>query len=130
MSDRASAPVSDSAAWSAKSTNRAFSAFAVTLLVAGVVFVLVEFGTLALVLKFRKRKGESDDELPAQTHGNTRLEIGWTIAPALILAVIGVLIFIGTTIMVRALGPSRPDGDGFELVDLGRVRQRVGDGQV
>ncbi|MFD9699241.1 putative bifunctional diguanylate cyclase/phosphodiesterase [Lentzea sp. NPDC059081] len=37
MSDRASAPVSDSAAWSAKSTNRAFSAFAVTLLVAGVV---------------------------------------------------------------------------------------------
>src|SRR5690349_21038167 len=34
MSDRASAPVSDSAAWSAKSTNRAFSAFAVGLLLA------------------------------------------------------------------------------------------------
>jgi cytochrome c oxidase subunit 2 len=59
-------------------------------LVAGVVFVIVEFGTLALVLKFRKRKGEGDDELPAQTHGNTRLEIGWTVLPAVVLGFVAV----------------------------------------
>lgn len=55
---------------------------------AGVVFVLVEFGTLFLALKYKRRKG--DDEFPTQVHGNTRLEVGWTIVPALILALVGV----------------------------------------
>jgi cytochrome c oxidase subunit 2 len=55
--------------------------------IAAVVFVLVEFGTLALVIKFRRRK--DDDDLPAQTHGNPRLEIAWTILPAVVLAVVG-----------------------------------------
>lgn len=59
-------------------------------LVAGVVFVLVEFGTLALVLKFRKRKDDDPDELPAQTHGNTKLELGWTILPAVVLGFVAV----------------------------------------
>jgi cytochrome c oxidase subunit 2 len=59
-------------------------------LVAGVVFVLVEFGTLALVLKFRKRKDDDPDELPAQLHGNTKLELGWTILPAIVLGFVGV----------------------------------------
>ena len=59
-------------------------------LVAGVVFIIVEFGTLALVLKFRKRKGETDDDLPPQTHGNTRLEIGWTVLPAVVLGFVAV----------------------------------------
>jgi cytochrome c oxidase subunit 2 len=57
-------------------------------LVAAVVFVIIEFGTLALVIKFRRRP--DDDELPAQTHGNTKLEIGWTVLPAAILAVVAV----------------------------------------
>jgi cytochrome c oxidase subunit II len=59
-------------------------------LIAAVVFVIVEFGTLALVLKFRKRKDEDPDELPAQTHGNTKLELGWTILPAIVLGFVGV----------------------------------------
>jgi cytochrome c oxidase subunit II len=54
-------------------------------IVAAVVFVLVEFGVLYLVLKFRQRKDDDPDELPGQTHGNTKLEIGWTILPALLL---------------------------------------------
>jgi len=58
-------------------------------LVAVVVFILVEFGALALVIRFRKRRQDSDDELPAQTHGNTRLELAWTILPAIMLAVVG-----------------------------------------
>ena len=58
-------------------------------LVAVVVFVLVEFGTLALVARFRRRKDDSDDDLPTQTHGNTKLEIAWTLVPAVMLAVVG-----------------------------------------
>jgi cytochrome c oxidase subunit 2 len=58
-------------------------------LVAVVVFVVVEFGALALVVKFRRRKDDDDSALPAQTHGNTKLEILWTIVPAVMLAVVG-----------------------------------------
>jgi cytochrome c oxidase subunit 2 len=58
-------------------------------IVAGVVFVIVEFGVLFLVFKFRQRKDDDPDELPGQTHGNFTLEIGWTILPAVLLGVIG-----------------------------------------
>ena len=50
------------------------------------VFVLVEGGILWIVFKYRHRKGR--DRMPPQIHGNTRLEIGWTIVPAVILAVV------------------------------------------
>jgi cytochrome c oxidase subunit II len=62
-------------------------------LVAVVVFIIVEFGTLAIVARFRRRKKDLDaddaDDLPAQTHGNFKLEIAWTILPAVMLAVVG-----------------------------------------
>jgi cytochrome c oxidase subunit II len=58
-------------------------------LVAVVVFILVEFGALALAVRFRRRKDDNDDDLPAQTHGNTRLELAWTLLPAVMLAVVG-----------------------------------------
>lgn len=56
--------------------------------VAVVVFVFVEGLVLFVAFKFRRRPG--DDEVPAQVHGNTRLEVGWTILPALVLAVVAV----------------------------------------
>ena len=58
--------------------------------IAAVVFLFVELAALVISWKFRERKGDSDDEFPSQTHGNTVLEIGWTILPALILAGIAV----------------------------------------
>ena len=54
--------------------------------VAAAVFVIVEGGILLISIRYRHRKGR--DRIPKQIHGNTRLEIGWTIAPAVILAVI------------------------------------------
>ena len=57
--------------------------------IAVLVFIFVEFGTLYLVIRFRKRKDDDPDDLPAQTHGNTKLEIAWTIVPAVMLAVVG-----------------------------------------
>ncbi|MGI8757999.1 MAG: cytochrome c oxidase subunit II [Acidimicrobiales bacterium] len=56
--------------------------------VAVVVFVLVEGVIVYAVVKWRRRPG--DDEMPAQLHGNTRLEIGWTILPALVLGLVAV----------------------------------------
>lgn len=59
--------------------------------IAGVVFLLVEVGIIWLAFRFRRRNTDIDgvDE-PEQVHGNSKLEIGWTVAPALILAVLAV----------------------------------------
>ena len=53
------------------------------------VFVFVTVGGVILytVIRYRRRPGDPD---PPQIHGNTPLEIGWTIAPALVLAVVAV----------------------------------------
>ena len=54
------------------------------------VFVFIVVGGILLyaVIRFRRKPGE--DKMPVQVHGNTKLEIGWTIAPAIVLAVIAV----------------------------------------
>ena len=55
----------------------------------GVVFVLVVGGGIVLAIKNRVKPEDYDPEdLPSQTHGNTPLELAWTIAPAVLLAVI------------------------------------------
>ncbi|NJP04694.1 MAG: cytochrome c oxidase subunit II [Chloroflexaceae bacterium] len=45
------------------------------------VFILVEGLLIYSAVKFRRR---SPNEMPAQVHGNTRLELAWTIGPSLI----------------------------------------------
>ena len=57
--------------------------------VAGVVFVIINLGVLFIAIKYRRKEGE-DDVFPTQIHGNTKLELGWTILPALVLAVVAV----------------------------------------
>jgi cytochrome c oxidase subunit 2 len=52
------------------------------------VFVVVELALVYVIFRFRTRKG--DDREPKQTHGNTALEITWSIIPVLILVVITV----------------------------------------
>ena len=51
------------------------------------VFVLVEGALLYAIFRFR---GKPDDPEPRQIHGNTIVEIIWTVIPALILAAIAV----------------------------------------
>ena len=75
--------------------------------VAAVVFFLVEGLILWVVLRYRAK---SDDDAPIQVHGNTRLEIGWTVLPAVLLGVIG-LFTVSTLIdLDRA-----PKGDVLEV---------------
>ena len=56
---------------------------------AAAVFIVVE--ALLVYSAFRFRAGANAKAIPEQIHGNTPLEIGWTIAPAVILGIIFLL---------------------------------------
>ncbi len=58
------------------------------LVLAAIVFFVVEALLLVAIFWFRKRK--NDDREPKQTHGNTPLEVGWSIVPAVILVILAV----------------------------------------
>ncbi|GMQ85282.1 MAG: cytochrome c oxidase subunit II [Acidimicrobiia bacterium] len=58
------------------------------LVIATIVFVIVEAALVFAIFRFRKRK--DDDREPKQIHGNTALEIVWSIIPAVILAAVAV----------------------------------------
>jgi cytochrome c oxidase subunit II len=72
--------------------------------IAGVVFVLILGGALWVSLKFRAKDDDDFNEFPEQVHGNFRLEIGWTILPAVVLAVVA--IFTVLTIFDLAKKPA------------------------
>ena len=57
------------------------------LLLGTIVFVLVEGALLYVVIRYRRRDNQVT---PPQTHGNTKLEIAWTLIPAVILVFIAV----------------------------------------
>lgn len=52
-----------------------------------IVFVLVEGALIVAILRFRERPGGPE---PKATHGNTLLEISWTLAPAIVLVLIAI----------------------------------------
>jgi cytochrome c oxidase subunit 2 len=59
--------------------------------VCAVVFVAVETALVLFIIRFRRRRGTPEGAEGPQIHGNTRLEVIWTIIPAAILAAIAVL---------------------------------------
>jgi len=73
--------------------------------IAGIVFVLILGGAVFVAIKFRARDDTDYDEFPDQVHGNFRLEIGWTILPAVILGVVG--LFTVLTIFDLAQKPGK-----------------------
>ena len=52
-----------------------------------IVFVLVEGVLLYAIIRFRRRPGQG---LPEQVHGNTPLEIAWTIVPTVLILGLGI----------------------------------------
>ena len=56
------------------------SLFTIVLIMASVVFVVVE--GLIIISAFRFRRRAQDAVEPTQVHGNTKAEIAWTILPA------------------------------------------------
>jgi cytochrome c oxidase subunit 2 len=67
-----------------------------------VITAAVSLTILYSAVRFRRK---SDDEEPVQTHGNNRLELGWTIVPFLIL----ISLFVLTAANMRVIA-STPDG--------------------
>jgi cytochrome c oxidase subunit II len=67
------------------------------------VFVLVQGALVYAMIRFRFRPGR---DTPIQVHGNNRLEILWTIIPALLLA--GVAVPTVSTIFSLAARPAEP----------------------
>src|SRR6185437_15420751 len=52
------------------------------------VFLIVEGFLLYFCLQYRLRKGESRDLIGSDIHGNTRLEIVWSVIPVIFLVVL------------------------------------------
>ena len=73
--------------------------------IATAIFVLVEGGALFAIFRFRRRA--TSERAVKQVHGNTRLEIIWTIIPAVILAVIAVPTISTLFDLRSAPGPER-----------------------
>ena len=72
------------------------------------VMIVVGGGLLYTVFRFRRKPG--DDSIPEQTHGNTKLEIAWTIAPAIVLAIVAV-----PTVATQFYVSNTPDGDVLQV---------------
>jgi cytochrome c oxidase subunit 2 len=76
-----------------------------------VVFIFTELMLLYAIWKFRSRPGEPRQ--PEQTHGNTKLEILWTVIPAVVLAVIAVPT---VQTIFRTQGDARADALQIEVI--------------
>jgi cytochrome c oxidase subunit 2 len=75
-----------------------------------IVFVAVEGALIWALFKFKARKGA----VAAQIHGNTRLEVGWTVGAALILVFLVVVTFI---MLPSIKDPARTGAQGLQFAD-------------
>jgi cytochrome c oxidase subunit 2 len=66
--------------------------------------IAILVATVYLAIRYRYRPGKNEN--PKQIHGNTKLEIGWTIVPALLLAVIAVPTISTIFDLAKNPGPS------------------------
>jgi cytochrome c oxidase subunit II len=89
------------------------SLYKIILYLAIVVFVIVEGALVYSIYKFRAKKSP----VAAQIHGNTRLEIGWTVAAAVILVVITVVTFVK---LPSIINPPNTSANGLLSASLSR----------
>jgi cytochrome c oxidase subunit II len=93
--------------------NRISDLYMITLVIAAIIFVIVEGTLLYALIRFRRRKGR----VAAQIHGNTRLEIGWTAGAALILVALAIITFVELN-AIRKPDASGPNGLSAKQVPL------------
>jgi len=82
--------------------------YMIVLYIAVVIFVGVEGTLLYALVRFRKRKGR----VAVQIHGNTRLEIGWTLGATALLIALAVLTFAEVSSIHN---PSNSPSSGLNL---------------
>lgn len=88
--------------------NEVAGLFYIIFWIATIIFILVEGLLVYFVLRYQRR---AKDEFPEQYHGNTRLEVTWTLLPALILAVV----FVLTIRSMATTGPTNPPAEGTPI---------------
>ncbi len=81
--------------------------YLVILFLGAVVFVAVEGFILYAVVRYRRR----DDRLPAQHHGNTTVEIVWTIIPTIIV----LILFVTSMITLGSISARSDDPTVIEV---------------
>jgi len=110
--------------------NEIDSLYKIILYIAAIVFVIVEGALVYTVWRFRAKR----HTVAAQIHGNTRLEISWTIAAGLILVILTVVTFVklpsilnppnsgpGGAVLAASLNaPSPPNGKALTVCVQGR----------
>ena len=90
-----------------------FNLYIIVLILAGIVFVAVEGFILYAVFRYRRRPG--DDVLPEQLHGNTLIEIIWTLIPTVIVFILfGFSLVTLGEVEARADEPVRIEVEGFQ----------------
>jgi cytochrome c oxidase subunit 2 len=82
--------------------------FTIVLIVGGVIFVLVEGLLITAIIRFRRRRGGPE---PAMVHGNTPLEVGWTIGAAVIVAALAAVTFV---YLPRIKNPPNSNANGLQ----------------
>ena len=70
------------------------------------VFIVVEAALILFLVRYRGRRGVPEDAEGPQVHGNTRLELIWTVIPVLIL----IAIMAVTIIKVPSVNAKPPEG--------------------
>jgi cytochrome c oxidase subunit 2 len=88
--------------------NQINSLYKITLYIALAIFIAVEGALIYALVRFRARKGA----VPAQIRGNTRLEVGWTSAAAVILVALAVITFAKLS-SIENPPNSGPEGDAL-----------------
>ncbi len=78
-----------------------------------VILLLVSGALVYALVRFRRRS--EDEAPPKQVHGNTRLEIAWTLAPLVLLLGIAVPTVMGIIDLGRA-----PSADALQVTVIGR----------
>ncbi len=78
------------------------------------VFIVVEGAIIYAAIRYRRR---DDDKIPKQVHGNTKLEITWTVVPSIVIAIIAVPTIIG--IWEQQRGAPTDQGDILEVEAIG-----------
>jgi cytochrome c oxidase subunit 2 len=96
--------------------NQIDSLYKIELVIALVIFIAVVGAMLYALVKFRARKGA----VAAQIRGNTRLEVGWTVAAAVILVALAIVTFAKLS-SIQNPPNSSAEGDQLASNDIGAL---------
>jgi cytochrome c oxidase subunit II len=81
--------------------------------IAAVVFVLVEGALFLFVFRFRRRPETPEDVEGPQIHGNTRIEVAWTLVPVLLLVAITAFVLVKLPTVHAA--PAEGEGESIRV---------------